>query len=266
MGEARPRFAEAAQVVVKALSQDVFEHHGEFFQIPRTSIRPRPISHPERRFYACSVSPESAEIMAKLGFGMLVIMQNEWAKCREDIDKLPGDRARRPASIRKPPIILTNVSCAESRDEAQERAGQYLGAQVAVDRRPLPFLRRPSRQRQRLRGLRQDGEDLRQAEGRRRTARRRPTSTSTIQIVGTPDDCLQQLGRAAAAHRARPPGHRVLLRQPAAPRGRDATCACSPSGCLPTLQNDPAFATPKRTAADTSAPRQAAGEGIFAPA
>src|SRR5712675_789529 len=80
MSEARPRFAEAAQIVVKALRDEVFEHQGEFFQIPRMSIRPRPISNPERRFYASSVSPESAEIIAKLGFGMMVIMQNEWKK------------------------------------------------------------------------------------------------------------------------------------------------------------------------------------------
>src|ERR1700716_3893823 len=48
MGEARPRFAEAAQIVVKALANETFEHQGEFFQIPRMSIRPRPISNPER--------------------------------------------------------------------------------------------------------------------------------------------------------------------------------------------------------------------------
>src|SRR5438552_12386909 len=60
MGEARPRFVEAAEIVVKALSQETFEHQGQFFQIPRMSIRPRPISNPERRFYASSVSPESA--------------------------------------------------------------------------------------------------------------------------------------------------------------------------------------------------------------
>src|SRR5439155_1426724 len=72
MEEARPRFVEAARVVVKALTDEVFEWDGEFFKIPRMSIRPRPISHPERRFYASSVSPESAEIMAKLGFGVLV--------------------------------------------------------------------------------------------------------------------------------------------------------------------------------------------------
>src|SRR5689334_5921437 len=80
MGEARPRFAEAAEIVVKALANETFEHKGQFFQIPRMSIRPRPMSNPERRFYASSVSPESAELMAKLGFGMMVIIQNEWSK------------------------------------------------------------------------------------------------------------------------------------------------------------------------------------------
>src|SRR5260221_5914646 len=85
MEEARPRFVEAAKIIVTALTSDSFEWEGEFFKIPRTSIRPRPISHPERRFYASSVSPESAEIMAKLGFGILVIMQNEWAKAAESI-------------------------------------------------------------------------------------------------------------------------------------------------------------------------------------
>jgi alkanesulfonate monooxygenase SsuD/methylene tetrahydromethanopterin reductase-like flavin-dependent oxidoreductase (luciferase family) len=75
MDEARPRFVESAQIVMKALTEESFDWDGEFFKIPRTAIRPRPISRPERRFYASSVSPESAEIMAKLGFGMLVIMR-----------------------------------------------------------------------------------------------------------------------------------------------------------------------------------------------
>src|SRR5512145_251558 len=66
MEEARPRFVEPAQIVIKALTNEVFDWEGEFFKIPRMSIRPRPVSHPERRFYASSVSPESAEIMARL--------------------------------------------------------------------------------------------------------------------------------------------------------------------------------------------------------
>src|SRR5580704_7235041 len=126
MGEARPRFVEAAQIIVKALANDSFEHHGEFYQIPRTAIRPRPISHPERRFHASAVSPESAEIMAKLGFGILMVMQNEWPKAAEDIARY-REIATAAGHTPRPPIILTNVRCAESRAEAQERAVQYLG-------------------------------------------------------------------------------------------------------------------------------------------
>ena len=85
MGEARPRFIEAAQIIQQALAQETFEFHGDYFQIPRTAIRPRPISHPERRFYGTAVSPDSVDVMAKLGFSMLVIMQNEWPKAAADI-------------------------------------------------------------------------------------------------------------------------------------------------------------------------------------
>ena len=87
MEEARPRFVEAAQLIIKALANEVFDWDGEFYKIPRMSIRPRPISSPERRFCASSVSPEFAEVMAKLGFGLLIVMQNEWAKAAEDVHR-----------------------------------------------------------------------------------------------------------------------------------------------------------------------------------
>ncbi|MSO77545.1 MAG: LLM class flavin-dependent oxidoreductase [Alphaproteobacteria bacterium] len=125
MGEARPRFVESAKIVMLALANESFEFEGEFFKIPRTSIRPRPISHPERRFYASSVSPESAEIMAKLGFGMLVIMQNEWPKAAQDIHKF-REITESVGHAPRPPIVLTNVSCAESRAEADDRAKLWL--------------------------------------------------------------------------------------------------------------------------------------------
>ena len=43
MDEARARFVEAAKIVTLALAQEEFEYKGEFFDIPRMSIRPRPI-------------------------------------------------------------------------------------------------------------------------------------------------------------------------------------------------------------------------------
>src|SRR5580692_10581495 len=126
MDEARPRFIECAQIIQRALTQDSFDFQGVYYQIPRTAIRPRAFSHPERRFYGTAVSPDSVEVMAKLGFSMLVIMQNEWSKAAADIHRYRAVAAAEGFSPR-PPMILTNVSCAESRSEAHERAMQWLG-------------------------------------------------------------------------------------------------------------------------------------------
>ena len=116
----------ASSIGTRKPSYSTLEHDGAFYRIPRTAIRPRPISHPERRFYASAVSPDSAEIMAKLGFGLLMVMQNEWPKAAADIARY-REIALEAGHTPRPPIILTNVCCAESRDEAHERAFKYLG-------------------------------------------------------------------------------------------------------------------------------------------
>src|SRR5258707_2355202 len=45
MGEARPRFVEAADIIVKGLANGSLEHHGGFFDIPGTAARPRADLH-----------------------------------------------------------------------------------------------------------------------------------------------------------------------------------------------------------------------------
>ncbi len=192
MEEARPRFAESAQLITKALRDEVFEWDGEFYKIPKMSIRPRPMSHPERRFYASSVSPESAEIMAKLGFGMMVIMQNEWNKAAADIQKY-RDIAISVGHTPTPPVILTNVSCAESRDEAQERALQYLGAKWDSIDNHYNF---SDGHLSTVKGYESYGATAKTyAKMKDPVARKKMTDFYvSIQIVGTPDDCLQQVG------------------------------------------------------------------------
>jgi alkanesulfonate monooxygenase SsuD/methylene tetrahydromethanopterin reductase-like flavin-dependent oxidoreductase (luciferase family) len=59
MAKSRERFKEAAEIVLKGITQERFSYHGKHFNIPEIAIRPRPVSHPERRFYAASISPES---------------------------------------------------------------------------------------------------------------------------------------------------------------------------------------------------------------
>ena len=191
MEEARPRFVEAARIVVKALTQDVFDWDGEFFKIPPTSIRPRPISHPERRFYASSVSPESAEIMAKLGFGLLVIMQNEWPKAAEDIRRY-RDITASVGHTPRPPIISTNISVAESREEAQERAVKYLARKWDSIDAHYHF---SDGHLATVKGYEFYG-GMAKTYSKMKDEGYRKKATDfyvKIQIVGTPDDCLQQV-------------------------------------------------------------------------
>src|SRR5436853_5776960 len=189
MEEARARFVEAARIVVKALTEPSFDWDGEFFHIPRTSIRPRPISHPERRFYASSVSPESAEIMAKLGFGILVVMQNEWPKAAENIVNY-REIALSVGHNPPPPIILTNVSCAESRAEAHDRAMNWLGKKWQSIDNHYHF---SDGHLAAVKGYETYGK-MAKTYARLQSEDERIRATEfyvKIQIVGTPEDCIQ---------------------------------------------------------------------------
>jgi alkanesulfonate monooxygenase SsuD/methylene tetrahydromethanopterin reductase-like flavin-dependent oxidoreductase (luciferase family) len=191
MEEARPRFVEAAKIVVKALTDEVFEWDGEFFKIPRMSIRPRPISHPERRFYASSVSPESGEIMAQLGFGVLVVMQNEWPKAAEDIQRY-REIAAGVGHTPRPPIILTNISVAERREEAQERAATYLSRKWDSIDAHYHF---SDGHLASVKGYEFYG-GMAKTYSKMKDPGFRKKATDfyvKIQIVGTPDECVQQV-------------------------------------------------------------------------
>ncbi|HEX5320016.1 MAG TPA: LLM class flavin-dependent oxidoreductase [Stellaceae bacterium] len=261
MGEARPRFVEAAQIVVKALSSDTFEHRGEFFQIPRTAVRPRPVSHPERRFYASAVSPDSAEIMAKLGFGLLMVMQNEWPKASEDIQRY-RDIATEAGHAPRPPIILTNVCCAESRDEAHDRAFRHLGEKWQSIDDHYHF---SDGHLSTVKGYESYGKMARTYAKINESADSKKKATDfyvSIQIVGTPGDCLEKIGELQ-----RLTGLEHLVTEFSWGNLRheegEHNMRLFAEKCLPILQRDPAFATP---AAPALPAKTASGERLFAPA
>ncbi|MFI4947668.1 MAG: LLM class flavin-dependent oxidoreductase [Alphaproteobacteria bacterium] len=267
MGEARPRFVEAAQIIVKALSQDSFEHDGEFFQIPRTAIRPRPISHPERRFHASAVSPDSAEIMAKLGFGVLMVMQNEWPKAAEDIARY-REIALAAGHTPRPPIILTNVCCADSRDEAHERAFKYLGQKWQSIDDHYHF---SDGHLSTVKGYETYGKMARTYAKIGESAETRKKATDfyvSIQIVGTPKDCLDKI---AELQRLTGLDHLVTEYSFGAMPHEEAevNMRLFADRVLPTLQRDPAFAgtgIPQAAAPPAAAAKEPAKENVFAPA
>jgi len=261
MEEARARFVEAAKIVVEALTHDSFEWDGEFFKIPRTSIRPRPISHPERRFYASSVSPESAEIMAKLGFGLLVIMQNEWPKAAEDIKRY-RELTTSVGHTPRPPIILTNISCADSRAEAQERAEQYLSRKWDSIDTHYHF---SDGHLATVKGYEFYG-GMAKTYSKMKDASYRKKATDfyvKIQVVGTPDDCLQQIAElqrlTGLTHLVGEFGYGGMPNEEA-----QLNLRLFADRVLPTLQRDAAFEGPRLAASE--APGPDTPTSIFAPA
>ena len=263
MEEARARFVEAARIVVEALTHDSFEWDGEFFKIPRTSIRPRPISHPERRFYASSVSPESAEIMAKLGFGVLVIMQNEWPKAAQDIHRY-RELAAGVGHTPRPPIILTNVSCAESRAEAQERAAVYLSRKWDSIDTHYHF---SDGHLATVKGYEfYGGMAKTYSKMKDESFRKKATDFYVkIQVVGTPDDCIQQV---AELHRLTGLDHLVtefgfggMPHQQA-----ELNMRLFADRVVPVLQRDRAFSAAAVTPNGAPASGVAGAADVFAPA
>ncbi len=260
MEEARPRFVEAAQIVVKALTHDVFDWDGEFYRIPATSIRPRPISHPERRFYASSVSPESAEIMAKLGFGVLMVMQNEWPVAAADIQRY-RDIAQSVGHAPRPPIILTNVSVAERREEAQERAVTYLSRKFDSIDAHYHF---SDGHLASVKGYEFYGK-MAKTYSKMKDASYREKAAEfyvKIQIVGTPDDCLQQIAElrrlTGVDHLATEFGYGAMPHEQA-----ELNMRLFAERVMPVLQRDPAFTrveTPVGAGASSTTP------GVFVPA
>ncbi|HEV8530378.1 MAG TPA: LLM class flavin-dependent oxidoreductase [Methylomirabilota bacterium] len=264
MEEARARFVEAARIVVKALTEPSFDWDGEFFKIPRTSIRPRPISHPERRFYASSVSPESAEIMAKLGFGVLVVMQNEWPKAAQDIQRY-RDTATSVGHPPRPPIILMNISVAESRPEAQERAKTYLSRKWDSIDNHYHF---SDGHLASVKGYEFYG-NMAKTYSKMKDEGYRKKATDfyvKIQVVGTPDDCLQQL---AELHRLTGLDHLVTEFGYGGMPHEEAelNMRLFAERVMPVLQRDRAFSSgPAGTGEGVAGSLVTGADDVFAPA
>src|SRR5260370_1669301 len=123
--EARDRFVECCLIIRKALTQEHFSFDGKYYKIPEISIRPRPISHPERRFYASSVSPDSAEIMAKLGLGVLINVQRSWEDTAADYRRY-CETAIAAGHRPRPPVGTINVLVPDNPRQADDLAAHHL--------------------------------------------------------------------------------------------------------------------------------------------
>ena len=126
--DSRAIFVESAQVLLEALETGHCEFDGQFIQQARREIRPRPFKSFRGRSYAAAVSPESSEIMAKLGIGLLIIPQKPWELVVQELNDYRGTFRQVNGVEAPPPIVAGWVLCDEDADRAEERARRYIGA------------------------------------------------------------------------------------------------------------------------------------------
>jgi alkanesulfonate monooxygenase SsuD/methylene tetrahydromethanopterin reductase-like flavin-dependent oxidoreductase (luciferase family) len=78
MGESRRRFVEYATAISESFETGAIEADGELYRQPRAELHPPAFTSFRGRTYASAVSPESARIMATLGYGLMLIAQKPW--------------------------------------------------------------------------------------------------------------------------------------------------------------------------------------------
>jgi alkanesulfonate monooxygenase SsuD/methylene tetrahydromethanopterin reductase-like flavin-dependent oxidoreductase (luciferase family) len=119
MGESRRRFQDYSQAILEALETGVMECDGELYRQPRVEIRPKPSRTFKGRTFASAVSPESMELMARMGVGLMVIAQKPWETAEAELEtyrkrffELQGAEAPKPILV-----VVTGVA----RDRAHAR-------------------------------------------------------------------------------------------------------------------------------------------------
>ena len=126
--DSREIFVESAQMILAGLETGYCEFDGKFVKQPRREIRPRPFKSFRGRTYAAAVSPESSQIMARLGIGILIIPQKPWNMVVSELNSYRQVFREVNGVEAPPPLVGGWVMCDENADRAEERARQYIGA------------------------------------------------------------------------------------------------------------------------------------------
>ena len=71
LDETRARWEEGLEIVMKAFMNDPFSHEGKYFKIPPRSLSPKGVQQPHPPVFMVAQSPESHEVGASKGIGVL---------------------------------------------------------------------------------------------------------------------------------------------------------------------------------------------------
>ena len=126
MNEARDRFDESAELIMRALETGIYEGHGKYYPSKRIELRPRPYASFKDRFYSVAMSSDSVPICAKFGAKMMTFAQKPWEQMVPHFDtyrKLFAENHGRPAPA---PVCVDFMCCDESAERAEKLAREHM--------------------------------------------------------------------------------------------------------------------------------------------
>ncbi|HUA54905.1 MAG TPA: LLM class flavin-dependent oxidoreductase [Candidatus Sulfotelmatobacter sp.] len=126
MGESRGRFTEYAEALLQGLETGHIDYQGTYYRQPRVAVRPAPIRSFRQRSYAASISPQSLEIMCRLGVGLLIIAQKPWDTTEAELAQYRARFLEVNRRAAPKPIIATFVAVHEDAAVARDMFEKYV--------------------------------------------------------------------------------------------------------------------------------------------
>jgi alkanesulfonate monooxygenase SsuD/methylene tetrahydromethanopterin reductase-like flavin-dependent oxidoreductase (luciferase family) len=115
--QARGRFKEVWEVLKLALTQERISYDGEFYTVPETSIRPRPLRDDILEHAACaSTTATSMEFAAREGFSQLFVTGAPLSEMSQIIDQYNAIRAEQGLEPDQPTILVWAYCAKDERD------------------------------------------------------------------------------------------------------------------------------------------------------
>jgi alkanesulfonate monooxygenase SsuD/methylene tetrahydromethanopterin reductase-like flavin-dependent oxidoreductase (luciferase family) len=181
LGSSRARWEESVDVILRAFGPQPFSYDGKFFQIPETTVFPRPVQQPHPPIWITAQSPESVESAVRRGFNVLTggfgIPIERTAEFRRLFDRLV-------AEVRPSPALEVGVQ------RAVYVADSQADARAAVEE---------ARWNMRVTlSLRNRYERVEQGRAIPMPAPGEPTTDDLLDrflVIGTPDTCIRQIQR-----------------------------------------------------------------------
>jgi alkanesulfonate monooxygenase SsuD/methylene tetrahydromethanopterin reductase-like flavin-dependent oxidoreductase (luciferase family) len=128
--ETRKQYTEAIEIVVKALSQETFEHEGEVWQVPERSLYPKPVQRPHPPVFASATSTQTHEFAGERGLGVMSgnSLAGGWEFVQECLDLYRGswrDAAERGGLTHSTfSSLALRAHCAETNERALAEASE----------------------------------------------------------------------------------------------------------------------------------------------